>query len=167
MADSINDLTIKIENTNLNLRVAILVNTPSGFIFEKSKEGYFYAIGGRIKLHETSKQAAHRELFEELMLKDVNLRLTSIIKNFFKINTETDCQEVNFVFKADLEHSPDLTKLFSDNGNAGYHFIKPTDFDLYDIRPKMILEAARNDELFSHLINEKPNLFSIVKINRF
>ena len=59
------DLTLPIEDKILNIRVAVILKTKIGYVLEKSKNGYFFVLGGRIKINESSEQAARREVFEE------------------------------------------------------------------------------------------------------
>jgi len=44
------DLKVLIEDTFLNIRVAILLETPSGFVFEKSKDAYMFVVGGSCQI---------------------------------------------------------------------------------------------------------------------
>lgn len=49
------DLTVLVDNIILNVRAAILIETPSGFIFEKSKDDFLFVTGGRIHVNPQKK----------------------------------------------------------------------------------------------------------------
>lgn len=147
------DLTVLIDQTTLNIRVVILLQTPQGMIFEKSKDGYLFAIGGRVKITESTEQAAIRELEEELNLKNIKLNLAGVIENFFTMSNGKDYHEINFVYKAALASSLELNTLSSDN--EGYICLNQSDMDKYDIRPQAILQIADTRERFMHLINRE------------
>lgn len=154
MTDKQGDLTLLVDDTVLNIRVAILVETPAGFVFEKHKSGYLFVLGGRVKINETSEEAALREVFEELGLKDLKLDLISIIENFFSVDNGKKYHEINFVYKTVIDEMPDLSQFSLDSGNIGYSYIKKEDFDQYDIRPRAIKELVKKIGPFTHLINK-------------
>jgi hypothetical protein len=54
------DISLSINNTRLNLRVAILLHIPQGYIFEHDCRGVYFPIGARIKTNETSINVAIR-----------------------------------------------------------------------------------------------------------
>lgn len=145
------DLKVLINDTFLNIRVAILLETLSGFIFEKSKNGYLFALGGRVKLNETTRAAALRELFEELQLENLDIEMIAVVENFFTVDGGKKFHEINFVYKALFSESIDLNIFTSDHGNDGYIYVKAEDFDKHDIRPKIIGELFKNKKPFVHL----------------
>ena len=146
------DLKILVDDTFLNIRVAILLETSSGFVFEKSKDGYLFLLGGRVKLNETTQEATSREMFEELKLENIGIEMIAVIENFFPIDGGK-FHEINFVYKATLPQPIDLNVFASDNGNNGYCYVKADDFGEHDIRPKIIKEFLKNKKPFVHLIN--------------
>ncbi len=146
------DLKILVDNTFLNIRVAILLETDSGFVFEKSKDGYLFLLGGRVKLNETTQVAASREIFEELKLENIDIEMIAVIENFFPIDSGKKIHEINFVYKATLPQPIDLSICTSDNGNNGYCYVKADDFGKHNIKPKVIKELLKNKK-FIHLIN--------------
>lgn len=103
------DLTIPLENTILNIRVAVLVKTPTGYIFEFSKKNNFYfVIGGRVKTNESSDDAAKREIFEEIGVQLENLKIRAIIENFFTEDNKK-FHEICFVYNAEIDKEPVLS----------------------------------------------------------
>lgn len=138
------DLTIQLEDVKLNIRVAVILNTDQGYLFEKHKVGYYFVPGGRVKANESSLAAAEREIFEEIGYKVGDLKLTSIIENFFGPQTAR-VQEICFVYKYQITEALSLPDEFTQ--------IKENDLDKEDIRPeimkKIILEPK---DTISHYI---------------
>ncbi|MBP9759448.1 NUDIX domain-containing protein [Candidatus Dojkabacteria bacterium] len=147
------DLTILVADTFLNIRVAILLETPSGFVFEKSKEGYLFLLGGRVKLNETTQEAASREMYEELKLENIEIEMIAVIENFFRLDNNKKIHEINFIYKSPLPIPIDLSILKSDNDNDGYCYIREDDFENNNIKPKVIKNLIKNKKTFLHLIN--------------
>ena len=53
------DLSLNVDDFYLNIRVAIIARTKNGFILEKKKTSeYYFLIGGRMKINESSLEAA-------------------------------------------------------------------------------------------------------------
>jgi 8-oxo-dGTP pyrophosphatase MutT (NUDIX family) len=94
------DLTIFVNNIKLNIRVAVIIETDEGYIFEKyPKWNYYFIVGGRIKINETSLETAQREIYEELGIRLENFSLKTIAENFFEENN-TKYQEICFIINA-------------------------------------------------------------------
>jgi 8-oxo-dGTP pyrophosphatase MutT (NUDIX family) len=84
---NMDDLTIFVNDIKLNIRVAVIIETDEGYIFEKDPKWYYYFIvGGRIKTNETSVEAAKREIYEELGIELENFTIKAIVENFFEEN---------------------------------------------------------------------------------
>lgn len=130
------DISIAIDGTRLNIRVAVLLKTKQGYVFEQDKTGYFFPIGGRIRINEDSETAAKREVREEVGLDLSDLRLLGVIENFFDHANEP-FHELCFLYKAEVEHEVVLT--------FGFHFVSPEMFSHYDIRPAIVREFANSD----------------------
>ena len=77
------DLTLLAGEYTLNIRVHIIVETETGFLFFKGKSGHYALVGGRVKAGESSLAAAQRELQEEtgLNFEANKFKLISIIEN--------------------------------------------------------------------------------------
>ena len=91
------DLTIQLEGIKLNIRVAVLIKTAKGYLFEKGNKGYLFTLGGRVKIGETSFEAAQREVFEEIGYDIKNIKLMAIVENFFG-PADAKVQEICFVY---------------------------------------------------------------------
>ena len=85
------DLTIPVGDTILNIRAVVLVKVQGGYLFERHlKNGYYYAVGGRVQINESSVDSAVRELKEEINIdiKVEDLKLKAVIENFFEIEKD-------------------------------------------------------------------------------
>jgi 8-oxo-dGTP pyrophosphatase MutT (NUDIX family) len=124
------DLSIQLENVKLNIRVAVLIKTNKGYLFEKGKDDYLFALGGRVKVNESSLQAAQREVLEEIgyTLKP-DVKLMAVVENFF--NTATSAvHEICFVYNQEEVVEIDLPDNFVQ--------VQESDLAQEDIRPEII-----------------------------
>jgi 8-oxo-dGTP diphosphatase len=141
------DLTIPLENITLNIRVAILIKKDGGFILEKSKGGYYFPVGGRVKVGETSEEAAKREISEELGVVIENIKLKAIIEQFFGPK-DNRFQEICFVYSV-----PDMNDLKLNDDFGIYSLEQIETINFY---PQIIKEAmkATNDDILHLTIKE-------------
>lgn len=142
------DLLISLNDTKVKIRVVGLIKTKKGYIFEKSEKGYIFAIGGKIILNESSKDAIIREIKEEIGMDIKEASLISVFENFYGKFPEK-VQEICFVYEVVEEFT----------GNLGSEFVEVqlSDLNNYDVRPNVIKEillSKKNN--FKHFII-KPN----------
>ncbi len=148
------DLTTLIGDTLLNIRAVILLKTPSGIVFEKSNFGYLFPLGGRIKTNESSKEAAIRELKEELNVSGVDLSLVAIIENFFVNENKQKVHEINFVYSGKIDVVPDLANLKSESeDNDGYKCVKEENLEKEQIKPFAVVDIIKNKKPFNNLLS--------------
>ena len=96
------DLTINLENTILNIRVAVILQTKNGFVLGQGEDkSYHHFPGGRVKLGESSLRAAKREILEEAGIELENLEFVCSIENFWNIG-DKKVQEIGFVYKTNI-----------------------------------------------------------------
>lgn len=78
------DLTFKTNRGKFNYRVgAIIIRDNKLLMVKNDSEPYYYSVGGRVKLNETSEEAVVREIFEETGIKLQIDRLAFIHEHFF------------------------------------------------------------------------------------
>lgn len=139
------DLTVMLNETLLNIRTAILIETKNGYIFEKSPQNiYFFTVGGRVKTKETSLEAAKREGFEELGIKIENLEISAVVENFFNDDNK-NFHEICFYYKANYDE-PFVLPL-------NFFTLEQKDFHKHDIRPKIVSDIVKNKKGLMHIIN--------------
>ncbi len=139
------DLTIQLEGTTLNIRVAIIMKTKRGYLFEKNKKGYLFMLGGRVKAGESSLEAAQREVLEETGYGVGQMQLVAIIENFFD-NTDASMHEICFIYHH--EGVVDLTL------PAEFIEIPEDQLASQDIRPEIMRKiiAAPKDKIMHAIV---------------
>lgn len=141
------DLTIQVEKTLLNIRVAVVLKTSKGYVIETHKKGYYFCIGGRVKAGESSLQAAKRELQEETGLVVDNLVFISLVENFYPDPEVGTVQEICFVYKAEGDF----------NISSEYNLNEFTKEEIMDkdIRPSVIKKIITEESqgISHHIIN--------------
>jgi ADP-ribose pyrophosphatase YjhB (NUDIX family) len=78
------DLIFKTNKGKFNYRVgAIIISDNKLLMVKNDSEPYYYSVGGRVKLNETSEEAVVRETFEETGIEFDIDRLAFIHEHFF------------------------------------------------------------------------------------
>ena len=78
------DLTFKTNIGSFNYRVgAIIIRDKKLLMVKNDSAPYYYSVGGRVKLNETSEEAVVRETFEETGMELEIDRLAFIHEHFF------------------------------------------------------------------------------------
>lgn len=77
------NISLSTNDTQVNFKVAVVLETPKGFVFEKSKHGFYSAISGRIKVNEASIDAAIRKLEEKLHITVEEMHYAATVESFF------------------------------------------------------------------------------------
>ena len=124
-----------------NFRVAILIKNKNRVLLERC-ENFWNMIGGRVHFGESTLEAAHRELKEELGVDAENLTLINVSETFFDWLGKKQ-QELLFVYYAEIG-------------------------DEFEITSKNNFKCLDSDEIFAwHEISEVKNLVckpEIIKI---
>lgn len=139
------DLSILVGGTILYIRVAGLIKTPRGFLFEKkSDREYVFALGGKVMINETSKEAMKREIMEEIGIEVGDLTLCSVIENLYTKATEK-VHEICFVYK--------INTIFTGVIPDGFVEVPIEDIDKFDVRPSPVVGILKGKEnSFKHII---------------
>jgi 8-oxo-dGTP pyrophosphatase MutT (NUDIX family) len=137
------DLSIMVEDITLYIRVAAIVKTERGYLFEKSRHGYVYTAGGKVKINESSLEAVKREIVEELGVSIENFTLRSVLENFYT-NNEEAIHEICFIYETE--------ELFIGAVPEEFIVVSLDQIDNFDIRPKLISNLIRSaDKTFRHV----------------
>ena len=129
------DLSIQVEDVKLKIRVAGMVSTPRGFLFEKSDKDYIFLIGGKVMANETSQEAIKRELMEEIGMKVDDLNLVSIMENLYS-TTDGKVHEISFIYKI----GPIFRGVLAD----GFVEVSIEDIGKFNIKPNAIVDILKN-----------------------
>lgn len=154
------DLTVNIDNSILNVRVAGLIIHNNKILFHHNTNRINYAlIGGRIKLNENSKDAVIREFSEEIGEDFIVEKFLCTIENFF-YHKNKKYHEIMFLYKLEFKNDELKSKTETIHNKEGkdyleYEWIDINEIDNYDIRPNIIKDYIKNDMETSHIINEE------------
>lgn len=78
------DMTVRVGDSVINLRVGAVITKGNQILMVKNgRDDWYYSVGGRIKIGETSEQAIVLEAFEELGVSMEIDRLGFIHENYF------------------------------------------------------------------------------------
>ncbi|MBQ8795724.1 MAG: NUDIX domain-containing protein [Clostridia bacterium] len=115
------DLTVKIEDGILNIRVGAIIMSENKFLMvENDMFDHLYSVGGRVKFGESAEQAVVREVFEETGVKMEVDRLGFVHENFFPgdslVKRGNVVHEISFFFymKVPKDFEPVCTSFTED-----------------------------------------------------
>lgn len=142
------DLTFKTETGKLNIRVAAIIIHDDKVLMVKDTSPYYYSVGGRVKVNETSEEAVVREVFEETGLKLEIDRLGFIHENFFVEDvTKEQFHEISFFYY--MKNNEDMNIKFSTFTESG------VDINLHWIPLKQVANTYLYPEFFKTKLNSK------------
>ena len=143
------DLELYVDNIRLNIRVAILIKTEKGYLIQKSKVGdYYFFIGGRIKINESSVDTVERELLEETNLKAGKIEFKSVMENFFIGKTSNEpVHELQFIYE--VSNILNIQDLKLDDRIVE---VSLQDVKNYEIKPEVLKLALLNEKIETHYI---------------
>jgi 8-oxo-dGTP pyrophosphatase MutT (NUDIX family) len=142
------DISIFLKDVKLNIRTAVLIETEKRYIFDKDKlDGFYYVVGGRIKINETSQNAAKMEIKEELGINIGKIKLKAIVESFFVCDNKK-YHEICFYYKHKINGNINLPE--------NYFVFSREEIRKENIQPKIIYEIinSENDEIMHSIINE-------------
>ncbi|GHU77605.1 hypothetical protein FACS189461_5890 [Spirochaetia bacterium] len=141
------DISVFLNDTKLNLRSAVIIKTEKGYIFEKDPlDDFYFVVGGRIKINETSEEAAKREIYEELGLTIENIKLKAIVESFFVMDNKK-CHEICFYYIYGINEEINLSEKYS--------IFNIDEIKIKNIQPKIIYDIikSKGNEIM-HLITD-------------
>lgn len=78
------DMTVRVDDSVINLRVGAIITKGNQVLMVKNtRDDWYYSVGGRIQVGETSEQAIVREVREELGVSLEIERLGFVHENYF------------------------------------------------------------------------------------
>lgn len=91
------DLSFKMEQGGFTYRVGAIIIKDNKLLMAKNKDyPYYYTIGGKVEINETSEEAVVREVYEETGVVFEIDRLSFIYERFFDVESEHFHQLVFF-----------------------------------------------------------------------
>lgn len=131
------DLTLKVENGLLNIRVGAIIMKDGKFLMVGNKtQNYLYSVGGRVHFGESFEEAVKREVLEETGVDMEIDRMGFIHENFFIADTWAKnglpVQELSIFFymKTPENFEPVCTDLCEEGVEQKLYWISPYDDDV-------------------------------------
>lgn len=140
-----------------NFRVAVIANKDNKILLQKcDKDPYYYLIGGRVSLGESTLTAVKREVEEEtgIAVKNGELNLINIVENFFVYNG-VKFHELLFIYKLnnkELLEKDDFKTL--DKENSYNVWIDIDKLNELDVRPEIIKDTYNSTDIINTIIGE-------------
>lgn len=140
-----------------NFRVAVIAHKDNKLLLQKcDKDPYYYLIGGRVSLGESTLTAVKREVEEEtgIIVKNSELNLINIVENFFVYN-EVKFHELLFIYKLnnkELLEKDDFKTL--DKENSYNVWIDIDKLSELDVRPEIIKDTYNSTDIINTIIGE-------------
>jgi len=138
------DISANISNTKLKVRVAGILSTSRGFLFEKGDQGYIFPVGGKVMINETSDEAIRREVIEEVGMHFEEAKLVSVIENLYATDS-SKIHEICFVYK--------IKDIFTGAIPRGFIEVPITELRNFEIKPNKLVDIFEdNSDVFKHFI---------------
>jgi 8-oxo-dGTP pyrophosphatase MutT (NUDIX family) len=132
------DISVLLTDIKLNIRSAVIIETEYGYIFDQDKlEGYYYVVGGRIKINESSEDAAKREIYEEIGIKIGEIKLKAIVESFFECDNKK-YHEICFYYNYKINRRIHLSE--------NYFIFDKEEIKTKDIQPKIIYDIIDSED---------------------
>ncbi|MBQ7699479.1 MAG: NUDIX domain-containing protein [Clostridia bacterium] len=155
------DITVRVDESVVNLRVGAVITKDNKVLMVKNqRDDYYYSVGGRIKIGETSEKAIIREVYEELGVKLTIDRLGFISENYFYgdmgDNTGREIYEICFYYymKTPSDFEPHGESVTSDGLAETFEWIPfDTDKTIYPVFFKT--ELYDPCEAVKHIITDE------------
>lgn len=137
------DLSFYDEETNtvLNVRVSAIIIKDNKILLQKVENGkYYFLVGGRVQLGESSLVAIKREVLEEtgVRVEDEECQLLDTVENFFTDNGR-NYHEILFLYKVNNEELLNKGEFKTLDKDDSYNYwIDIKELNKLDIRPDFI-----------------------------
>lgn len=154
------DLTFKTDYGKFNYRVgAIIIKDNKLLMVKNDSAPYYYSVGGRVKLKETSEEAVIRETFEETGVKFEIDRLAFIHEHFFTEEiTREYYHEIAFFYLMKLPTNMNLIcKSVGDQGAKEHLYWLPIeDLNTYHLYPEFFkTKLSKGINSIEHIISKE------------
>lgn len=154
------DICFKLDDGVVNIRVgALIVKDDKILLSTNDRDDYYYTVGGRVKLNETSYEAIIREVYEELGIKMEVDRLAIVNENFFVgtvgIKENNVVHEICFYYymKVNEDFHIDYDNREENSLNERYEWISINDNK--KVCPYFIMEEIKNpSNEIKHIVSD-------------
>lgn len=156
------------QNQNLIYRVACVMSHEDKILLHRGEMDSFYTLpGGSVEFGETSIEAIHREIHEELGATVETGDLLWVVENFFEYMNQ-ECHEIGLYYQAQFSgQSRSLNRRIEFEGFEA-HFVSDKTFKLYfkwfsideirnaDIRPAFLKKALLKLPQQTQVVTNRP-----------
>lgn len=154
------DLVFKTNKGKFNYRVgAIIIKEKKLLMVKNDSAPYYYSVGGRVKLSETSEEAVVRETFEETGIELEIDRLAFIHEHFFYEEiTKEYYHEIAFFYLMKVPANMNFVcKSFGEQGTKEHlHWLPIEDLDRYHLYPEFFkTKLTRGINGIEHIISKE------------
>ncbi len=152
------NLSFRFEQGSFVFRVAAIIIKDNRLLVAKHKNSpFYYTVGGKVELNETSEEAIIRECFEETGIKFEVDRLIFVQERFFKLNEIKHHELVFFYLMKNPFNFNILENSFSDQGEMEtLHWLDIESLKRYPIVPEFIKTKKINGVLgIEHIISKE------------
>ena len=147
------------EKSRFRYRAGVIVIQDAKILFVKNiVGGYYYMVGGAVRLGETSAKCAERELLEETGISAKAEQLSIVCENFFMDN-EFECHALEFYYKMNVTKIPQPQRTKTDIGEE-LIWIPLERIPEYDIRPSFLKQHTAdmiNTKHTLHIVHDDRN----------
>ena len=140
-------------NTKFNIRVAIWIEFNGKVLLETNGK-FWNMIGGRVHFGESTCDAVHRELKEELGVDISELELINVSENFFEWMGRLQ-QEILFVYRASIDDTYQFVRTNEfkcQDSDEVFKWHNKNDIYNLDCRPDIIKQLIKYDGQLFHSI---------------
>ncbi|NEU04996.1 NUDIX hydrolase [Clostridium senegalense] len=154
------DLTFKTSEGIFNYRVgAIIIRDKKILMVKNDNAPYYYSVGGRVKLNETSEEAVVRETFEETGIKFEIDRLVFVHEHFFHEEmTKERYHEIAFFYLMKENTNMDFVcKSYGGQGEKEHLYWLPIeDLEQYHLFPEFFkIKLSGNMTGIEHIVSKE------------
>lgn len=154
------DLTFKTSEGMFNYRVGAIIIRDKKILMVKNDDApYYYSVGGRVKLNETSEEAVVRETFEETGIKFEIDRLAFIHEHFFHEEiTKEDYHEIALFYL--MKESTNVNFVCESFGEQGakehLHWLPIENLEQYHLFPEFFkMKLSGNMAGIEHIVSRE------------
>ncbi|HEX2945570.1 MAG TPA: NUDIX hydrolase [Clostridia bacterium] len=154
------DLVFKTSQGRFNYRVgAIIIKDNKLLMVKNDSAPYYYSVGGRVKLNETSEEAVVRETYEETGIKLEIDRLVFLHEHFFHEEvTREHYHEIALFYLMKVNQNMDFVcKSFGEQGAKEHlHWLPVEGLDSINIYPEFFkTKLSRSIIGIQHIITKE------------
>ncbi|MEG0775328.1 NUDIX hydrolase [Clostridium sp.] len=154
------DLTFRTNRGKFNYRVgAIIIRDHKLLMVKNESSPYYYSVGGRVKLNETSEEAVLREAFEETGIELEIDRLAFIHEHFFHEEVSKEhYHEIAFFYLMKVPTNMNFVcNSYGDQGSKEQlHWLPIEDIGSYHLYPEFFkTKLTRNINGIEHIISKE------------